>query len=128
MNALRASKTDLPKTMEMEGAAIREAEWGDTHIEYGTFTKDFDVSPFLKGLPDDMCQCPHWGYLMKGKITVKYKDHEEVINAGDSYYMEPGHTGIIGVGAEYVEFSPKDKYKLTAEAIMRNMKEMQKQK
>jgi hypothetical protein len=70
---LRASKMDLPKTMEMAGAAIREVEWGDIHVEYGTFEKEFDVTPFLKGLPDDRCQCPHRGYLMKGKITVNTK-------------------------------------------------------
>ena len=63
---------------------------------------------------------------MKGRITVKYKDHQEVINAGDVYYMKPGHTGIIGAGTEYVEFSPKEKYKLTMEAIKRNMEAMQK--
>lgn len=124
---MRASKEDLPKTMEMEGATLRETEWGDIHVEYGTFIKEFDVSPFLKGLPDDRCQCPHWGYLIKGKITVKYKDRDEIINAGDSYYMEPGHKGIIGAGAEYIEFSPKEKYKITAQKIMQNMEEMQKQ-
>lgn len=126
MKILRASKEDLPITMEMEGATLREIEWGDIHVEYGSFSKEFDVTPFLKGLPDDRCQCPHWGYLMKGKITVKYKDHEEVIKAGDSYYMAPGHIGVIGAGAEYVEFSPKEEYKLTAQAIMRNMEKMQK--
>ncbi|MEJ2240571.1 MAG: hypothetical protein P8Y18_00280 [Candidatus Bathyarchaeota archaeon] len=63
---------------------------------------------------------------MKGKITVKYKDHDEIIKAGDSYYMEPGHAVIIGAGAEYEEFSPKEKYKLTAQQITRNMKKMQK--
>ena len=40
---MRGSKADLPKTMEMEGAALREAEWGDMHVEYGTFDKEFDV-------------------------------------------------------------------------------------
>jgi hypothetical protein len=123
---LKGSKSDLPKTMEMEGATIREAEWGDIHVEYGTFDKEFDVAPMLKGLPDDRCQTPHWGYVIKGTITVNYKDHLEIINAGDSYYMEPGHTGVIGAGTEYVEFSPKDKYKLTLEVIMRNMEAMQK--
>jgi hypothetical protein len=93
---LKGSKSDLPKTMEMKGATIREAEWGDIHVEYGTFDKEFDVAPMLKGLPDDRCQTPHWGYVIKGTITVNYKDHLEIINAGDSYYMEPGHTGVIG--------------------------------
>jgi hypothetical protein len=57
---------------------------------------------------------------------LKTKDGEETLKAGDMYYMPPGHTAIIDAGAEYVEFSSKEKYKLTAEAIMRNMKEMEK--
>lgn len=123
---MRSSKADLPKTLEMEGSTIREAEWGETHIEYGSFAKEFDVTPFLKGLPNDRCQCPHWGYLMKGNIKLITKDGKETLKAGDIYYMPPGHTAVIGAGAEYVEFSPKDKYKLTMEAMMRNMEAIQK--
>src|SRR5205814_1940573 len=31
--------------------------------------------PLLKGLPDDSCQCPHWGYVFAGQLTVRYPDH-----------------------------------------------------
>src|SRR5207245_7421707 len=30
-----------------------------------------DLAPLLKGLPDDRCQCPHWGFLFKGRIVVR---------------------------------------------------------
>jgi hypothetical protein len=31
-------------------------------VDFLTFREDFDATPLLKGLPDDQCQCPHWGY------------------------------------------------------------------
>jgi hypothetical protein len=33
-------------------------------VGFTTFRQDMDATPLLKGLPNDMCQCPHWGYLM----------------------------------------------------------------
>ena len=52
---MKSSKVDLPKTMEMEGSVLRSAEWGDMEVAYSIVAKDFDVTPLLKGLPDDMC-------------------------------------------------------------------------
>ena len=43
------------------------------------------------GCPDDSCQCPHWGYVFKGRITFSFADHEEVFEAGDAFYIPPGH-------------------------------------
>ena len=31
----------------------------------------------VQGLPDDLCQCPHWGYVTAGSITVRYADGTE---------------------------------------------------
>ena len=28
--------------------------------------KGNDLGKALAGLPDDVCQCPHWGYMLKG--------------------------------------------------------------
>lgn len=32
-------------------------------VSFATFKEDIDATPMLKGLPDDSCQCPHWGYV-----------------------------------------------------------------
>lgn len=125
---MRAPKKDLPKTMENDDMVMQEAEWGDLHVEFDTFRKEFDVTPLLKGLPDNLDQSPHWGYVLKGQVIVKYKDREEVINAGDAYYIAPGHTAIVKAGTELLEFSPKDKIKKTMDVIMRNFEAMQKKK
>jgi hypothetical protein len=31
--------------------------------EYVQLPAGADFTPMLEGLPDDMCQCPHWGYV-----------------------------------------------------------------
>ena len=35
-----------------------------------------------QGLPDDQCQCPHWGYVISGTMTFRFVDREEVFEAG----------------------------------------------
>jgi hypothetical protein len=32
--------------------------------------------------PGDSCPCPHWGYVMAGRLTVRYGDREEVLEPG----------------------------------------------
>jgi hypothetical protein len=95
-------------------------------VAYNTVAKDFDVTPLLKGLPNDLCQSPHWGYIIKGSVKMITKDGEEIFRAGDLYYMPPGHTGVISAGTEFIEFSPTEKQKLTNEVITRNLEAMQK--
>src|SRR6476646_8597462 len=46
-------------------------------VGFTTFRQDFDTTPLLKGLPDDRCQCPHWGYVIKGRITFDLDGAEE---------------------------------------------------
>jgi hypothetical protein len=87
----------------------RSHEWGGYSVSIIKELKELgDVSPLLEGLPDNMCHAPHWGYVFKGKMVIKYKDREETITAGDAYYMEPGHVPIYTEeGTEYLIFSPK---------------------
>ncbi len=122
---MRGSKEDLPATIESEEVDIQEAEWSDIHVGFETYNEEFDLAPLLKGLPDDMCQCPHYGYVLKGRMRVRYANREEVVEAGDAYYMEPGHSPIMEAGTEIVEFSPKDEYQKTMEVAERNFAAMQ---
>ena len=59
-------------------------------------------------MPGDSCQCPHRGYVKAGRLTVRYGDREEVIEAGDAFYMPPGHVPAAVAGTELVMFSPQD--------------------
>ncbi len=69
------------------------------------------MAPLLQGLTDDLCQSPHWGYLMEGEIIVTYKDgtHESVA-AGDMFFWPPGHTVRVEKDAEVVLFSPQHEH------------------
>jgi hypothetical protein len=121
VTTMRGSSTDLPKTVDVEEITIRETDWGDMHVNITTCHKTLDIAPLLKGLPNDMCQCPHWGMILKGRKQVKYADHAEVLNAGDAYYMAPGHSTVTDAGTEWLEISPINELKKTNEAVQRNL-------
>lgn len=123
---MRASKNELSKAMETKDMVMHEAVWGDMHVEYDVIREKFDVTPLLKGLPNDRDPCPHWGIVLKGQITIIYDGKKEVAKAGDAFYAPPGHTGIFEAGTEFWEFSPVDKLKKTMEVIARNMEAMKK--
>jgi hypothetical protein len=71
----------------------------------------------LSGLPGGNCPCPHWGNLVKGRMIVRYDDHEEVIEAGDAFYMPPGHAPEAEEGTEIVQFSPAEKLAAVVDAL-----------
>ena len=121
---MRGSKTDMETTMEEGGIAIREAVWGDMRVSFESFQEAFDATPFHKGCPDDRCQCPHWGYVLKGEVRINYPDREEVIRAGDAYYLPPGHHAFYEAGTEAVEFSPNEAFMETMEVVARNLEAM----
>ena len=118
---VRGSIADLPKTVDVDELTIREADWGEIHVSLIACHQTLDISSVLKGLPDDRCQCPHWGMILKGRKVVKYKDREEVLRAGDAYYMEPGHTTVTDAGTEWLEFSPAVELKKTDDVVSRNL-------
>jgi hypothetical protein len=94
-------------------------------VNFVSFNQDIDSTPLLKGLPGDSCPCPHWGYVIKGRMTFRFPDHEEVFEAGDAFYLPPGHVQVVEAGTEYLQFSPSEELRVVSETITRNMMEMQ---
>jgi hypothetical protein len=124
---MHGSRSDLPVSVEADGIQIRQATWGNTRVSFETDSKRMDVTPLLKGLPDNLDQAHHWGYVFKGQFRVIYKDgREEVVKAGEAYHVEPGHTVISEAGTEILEFSLESEIKKTEEVIMRNFELMSK--
>jgi hypothetical protein len=74
----------------------------------------------FEGLPDDRCQCPHWGIVLSGKLVYRYADGEDVVLAGETFYAPPGHTPLFFAGSEIVEFSPTEELASTRAVISRN--------
>jgi hypothetical protein len=104
-----------------EGFRSRIVEWGGMIVSYEIFPKGVDATPLFKGLPDDMCQSPHWGYLLRGRVRIKRKDGDFVLNTGDVYYLEPGHVPVFEEDTEILEFSPKTEYQQTMDVFAQNM-------
>jgi hypothetical protein len=96
---------------------LREELDGYT-VSFTSLLEDIDATPFMKGLPDDRCQCPQWGYVFKGKMTARYADRDEVFEVGDAFYIPPGHVPVKNEpGTEFLWFSPSEELR-TAEAVM----------
>jgi hypothetical protein len=95
-------------------------------VNFTSFAEDIDATPLMRGLPDDRCQCPHWGYVISGEVTFRYADHEETFAAGDAFYTPPGHVQVTNEpGLEFVMFSPAEELRKTEDVMMRNMQAMQ---
>lgn len=118
----RASKATASETAELEGyeGHMEHFDGGYT-VAFETYTADADLTPMFVGLPDDRCQCEHWGYVISGKVTFKSANGEETFETGDAYYVPPGHTPVLYAGTEVVEFSPTDKLEQTFEVVTKNM-------
>jgi hypothetical protein len=109
-----------------ENFRSRLVEWGGMIVSYETFPRGVDATPIFKGLPGDMCQSPHWGYILKGRVRVKRTSGDEVLRTGDVYYLEPGHVPVFEEDTEVLEFSPKTEYQQTIDVAARNIAAMQK--
>ena len=99
-------------------ARYQALEGGYT-VGFETFTEEADLTPLLEGLPDDRCPTPHWGYVIKGKLTY-ISDRDEVIEGGEAFYVPAGHTLTADAGTEVIFFSPTHEWQQTLEVVMKN--------
>ena len=118
---MHASKDGLPVETIGDSYEGRFADWGDFTGYFEKIRGGTDFSPLFVGLPDDSCQCPHWGYVFKGTLRFIYKDHDEVISAGEAYYAPPGHRTECLEDAETVEFSPAAEFQATMAVAAKNL-------
>ncbi|ALC22505.1 hypothetical protein ACH46N_24375 [Streptomyces pristinaespiralis] len=101
------TREETPVVLEGGGVELRMKEAGGglsvafIHLPRGT-----DMGPALKGMPGDLCQCPHWGFLLNGRIRMRTASGEETYEAGQAYYWAPGHAPEAMEDTDVVEFSP----------------------
>ena len=55
--------------------------------------------------------------MLSGRVVVHYEDHDDVIEAGEAYYMAPGHVPEVEAGTEFLMFSPTEELAATEAAI-----------
>ena len=81
----QAQQDSAPNVQDAGPAVDRSGDLDDTTVSFVTIRHGHSLAPLLRGLPGDSCQCPHWGYLLAGTITVRYPDREETYQAGDAF-------------------------------------------
>ena len=117
----RTRKDEAPILLDEPEIEGRYVELGDWTVSYETFRADADPAPLFRGLPDDRCQCPHWGVVLSGRLVMRYADRDETFAAGDAYHVGPGHLPLVFAGASVVEFSPTDALQATNAVLGANM-------
>jgi hypothetical protein len=106
---MHATITNIPLEMKVDKIETRGATWGDVTVRHIDLPAGVDFTPLFKGLPNDLCQCPHWGLVTEGSIILRYSDGTvETTRAGEVFYWPGGHTGWTEEGVVFIEFSPAD--------------------
>jgi hypothetical protein len=122
----KASKETASRRAD-HGVVLETSEDFDGYtLNFVEFHQDIPGEAMVKGAPNDQCQCPHWGYVLKGRLTYRVGDQEEVYEAGDAFYLPPGHVPLGNEpGSELVQFSPTKELNEIEAVIMRNLEHMQ---
>jgi hypothetical protein len=118
-----ASRMATPIAVDEPVVEARYATLEDYTVGFEHYPQDIDPAPYFAGLPDDRCQCPHWGIVSEGQITFRWADHDETYVAGDAYYAPPGHLPVIAAGTTVVEFSPTEGLQATMAVVQRNLEQ-----
>ena len=79
----------------------------DYTVNFVSIRQDADWTQMLSALPGGQCPCPHWGFLLKGQMTVRYTNGEETIGAGEAFYLPPGHVPAAEAGTDFVAVQPR---------------------
>ena len=127
---MRVSKNDVDVQMEIPGAVIRQRkEFGDTSGydklsgECFTLSAGVDTTPLFHGLEGDLCQCPHWGFVLRGQITTTdAKGRQETVTANDLFYWPPGHNVRVDEDAEIIMFSPQREHSQVIDHMLEMVK------
>jgi hypothetical protein len=118
----KTSKETSASSQAMDGYEGHFTEIGDMTVAYETYSADADLADLFKGLPDDMCQAAHYGYVITGKVGFRYaEDTIDEITTGGSYVATPGHTPNLYAGTEVVEFTNTEQLNQTMAMVMKNM-------
>ncbi len=115
---MKIAKNDIEVKMEIPGAIIRQqTDFGDAtglgkiSGEYFSLAAGVDTTPLFMGLEGNMCQCPHWGFLLSGNLTTTdAAGKEETFEANELFYWPAGHNVKVNADAELIMFSPQHEH------------------
>ena len=112
------SRTEVPMAIEGDGVEFRTTPiGGGQSVAFVRLPAGANLAPALVGLPGDLCPCPHWGYMLKGRVMMRTAEGEQVYEAGQAFYWGPGHAPVALEDSEYVDFSPTDEFNHVVEHV-----------
>lgn len=126
---MRVAKDNVDVRLAIPGAVIRQRlDFGDVSGfdrisgEYFTLSAGVDTTPLFKGLAGDACQCPHWGFVLRGQLTTTDAiGVEETVKANDLFYWPPGHNVRVEADAEIIMFSPQHEHSKVIDHMIRKV-------
>lgn len=104
------NREEVPVAIQDDNVELRMSEVGEMTVSFIQLKEGADLSPALVGLPDDLCPCPHWGYMLKGRLKMRTPDGDKFYEAGQAFYWAPGHAPSAETDCEYVDFSPSEEF------------------
>jgi len=112
---MRIPRDQVDVRLELPGAVIRQrtgfgqvAGAESLSAEFFTLAAGVDTTPLFEGLEGDLCQCPHWGFVLRGRLTTTdAAGNEETVAADDLFYWPAGHNVKVDADAEIIMFSPQ---------------------
>ena len=127
---MRVPKEEVDVRMEIPGVVVRQRkEFGDVSGygkisgEYFTLASGVDTTDLFQGLEGNLCQAPHWGFVLRGQITTTDAEgHRETVRANDLFYWPPGHNVKVDEDAEIIMFSPQDEHSQVIDHMIRKTK------
>jgi hypothetical protein len=102
---------DMPIAIDDGGVQLRLQDEDGLSVGHVRLPAGADLRPATKGLPDDLCPCPHWGYMIKGRVRMHTADGHEDFVAGQAFYWAAGHAPEALEDSEYVDFSPTEQFR-----------------
>ena len=126
---MRIAKEEIPVKIDVPGAVARQLKdfgdasgYGKIGGEYFSLGAGTDLAPLLQGLEGDLCQSPHWGYVIEGKLTISFADgHRENTATNDLFYWPPGHTVKADEDTEMILFSPQHEHGKVIDHVLKKM-------
>ena len=115
---MKIAKDAVDVRLQLPGAVIRQrmgfgsvAGYDQISGEHFSLAKGVDTTPLFKGLDGDLCQCPHWGYVLEGEITTTDAEgRKETVRKNDLFYWPPGHNVRVDEDASIIMFSPQHEH------------------
>lgn len=128
---MKIAKQNIEVKLEIPGAVIRQrTDFGDASGlgkisgEYFSLSAGVDTTPLFMGLKGNLCQCPHWGYVLRGELTTTDANGvQESVAANDIFYWPAGHNVKVNADSEIIMFSPQNEHSHVISHMIKKTKE-----